>query len=87
MEISRNTYIIIGIVSLVVSLAVGFIIGHFTVTPISNTEKDIIKYYRTITEDYNPNGLDELIKNINPENIRKNLKYTKHLKYNCINIY
>lgn len=74
MALSQNSYIIIGVVVLVVSLAVGFIIGHFTVSTGPNTsEKKTLDYYRSLLEDSEPNGLKELVKNVNTETLKNNL--------------
>lgn len=74
MAINQNTTIIIGVVALVISLAVGVIIGHFTANKsLSSNDKQTIQYHTRLLEDLNSNGFDELVKNVNPEILKKNL--------------
>lgn len=74
MQLSNTLLIIIGASILVVSLGVGFIIGHFTVGSNSKND-DIVKYYESLIEDVGPNGLDEIIKLVKADSLRKNLLY------------
>ena len=60
--------------SISLSLIVGFLIGHFTVRKISESETLTIQYYQTLIEDVKPNGLDTLLNTINVDNIKKNLR-------------
>lgn len=70
---SRNIYIIVAIVSFILSFGIGFIIGHFTVETTSKSDKEILQYYKSLVEDSNNGGLNELIKTIDVENIKKKL--------------
>lgn len=79
MALSQNTNIIIGVGILCVSLLTGFMIGHLTVktttTNENQNEQKILSYHKSLVKDLDSLGFDELVKNVDPEMLRKNLLY------------
>lgn len=73
MEINKYTLIISATLGVIVSIVIGFLIGHFTVGTDKNQE-EIAKYYRSLVDDVTPEGLNQVIKLVDKEEIKKNLK-------------
>lgn len=74
MEINKLVLIIGACVGIAFSLAIGFIIGHFTVDSISASQKELVAYYRSIVEEPDASfGLEELLKNVDPQVLKRNL--------------
>ena len=72
--ISKTALIVIAVVSLAAALGVGVIIGYFSVDSKSKAEKETLEYYKSLTEETNPAGLDRLLKLVSVDNLKKNLR-------------
>lgn len=73
MEITKNVAIIIACVGLIVSLGIGFIIGHFTVGKDTSND-EVVNYYRSLIEDVQPDALNDIVKLVDRQRLRKNLE-------------
>ncbi len=72
MEINKTVVIVASIVGVLLSLGIGFIIGHFTVGTDKNKEA-IVEYYQRLVDDVQPNGLNEIVRLVDRDKLRKNL--------------
>jgi hypothetical protein len=62
------------ILSVLVSFGIGIIIGYFSHSP-PDKNQNLVNYYNTLIHDYDKNGLASVVKVVNPENIKQNLRY------------
>lgn len=64
--------LVLAAIAAAAALGVGIIIGHFGISK-SLDEQEV--YYRSLIREPSSSGLDEIIKLVDKEKIRKNLEY------------
>lgn len=69
---SKNIFPLLTLVVLL-SLSVGFLIG-FVSKSAKKIDQNELSYYKSLIRDYDPKGIDNVIKEVNAESIRKYLK-------------
>lgn len=68
--------VVISALALTASLGIGIIIGHFG---ISDPVDEQTTYYQTLIAEPSTKGLDEIMKLVDKEIIRKNLEYASYI--------
>jgi hypothetical protein len=75
--------IAVGVLAILTSIGVGIIIGYFSRTVIDNNQ-NVVDYYNTLIKDYDRNGLYDVIKIVNPNNIKENLRFILFFELNLL---
>jgi hypothetical protein len=64
------------VLAILVSAGVGVIIGYFT-RSFDDANKSVVDYYNTLVQDYDKNGVYNVISIVNPNHIKDNLRCLK----------
>lgn len=73
MNLTSNNFFLLLTLGVLIGISVGFLIGF-----VSKSAKKInqieLNYYKSLIRDFDPKGIDNVIKEVNAESIRKYLK-------------